>query len=270
MIDCVVNYYCKDRSFCLVRSSAQLSLSCLRGDPLVGSIFLVDGSPTSDPELSLWCDQLGIAYLHAGRALSFAEGFNLGIAQCRAAWIALLASDIYVPLGFFSQVFKVVESLDPANIGCLIPALTFSDIPSQERYTSRLRHSSMMSLNLNIFPARHLSLIGGVPEQYSGAYNDIEMVIRLRRLCLPIYQLPLKVLHYGKLTISQGTDYHYDFDHSRFFEVYPALFSPNSLCNLKLDHFMTGWRRVLFFLERRLPFGRYHLPIQRFLWSYLG
>lgn len=270
MIDCVVNYFRKDALSPLVRASAQFSLTCFRADPQVEAIFLVDGSATPDQQFRLWCDELGITYLHAGRTLSFAEGFNLGIAQCSASWIALSASDIYIPLSFFSGLFESIGGLDPSTIGCLIPALTFSDVPSQERLSARVRRSSMMSLNLNIFPAHHLALIGGVPEQYSGGYNDMEMAIRLRQHHLSIYQLPLKVLHYGKLTISQGSNYRFEADHRGFFAAHPDLFSAVSLCNLKLDRFASGWRRLLFASERHLPLGRFHLPIQKWLWRHFG
>jgi GT2 family glycosyltransferase len=270
VIDCVVNYFCKDDSSPLVRASAQFSLTCFRSDPQVSAIFLVDGSATPDQEFCLWCEKLGVTYLHAGRTLSFAEGYNHGIAHCTASWVALSASDIYIPAGFFTGLFESIESLDPGRIGCLIPALTFSDVPSQERLSPRVRRSFMMSLNLNIFPARHFGLIGGVPEQYSGAYNDMEMAIRLRKHHLLIYQIPLKALHYGKLTIGQGSNYRFEADHRCFFAAHPALYSAVSLCNLKLDCFVSGWRRLLFALERHLPLGRYHLPIQKWLWRYFG
>jgi glycosyltransferase involved in cell wall biosynthesis len=270
MIDVVVNYYNRANYPALVEASAKLCLSCYRRDPRVAAIWLIDGSADRDQALSVWCQKTDVHYLHAGRPLTFAEGFNLGISQCHSDWIALSASDIYIPDAFFERAQAFIVGLEQQSIGCLVPALTSCDIPSQERCGTRQRQTGLMSLNLNLFPAPVLKAIGGVPEQYSGAYNDVEICLRLRQHNLSIYQLPIAALHYGKLTISQGSAYTFEADQSNFFDSHPELFSAKSLCNLKLDKFQRGWKRLLFQTERSIPLGRFRDPVQKWLWKQFG
>lgn len=270
MFDVVVNYYHQPGYPALVQSSARLALSCYQRDPLVTSLWLVDGSAEADGCFARWCDNHGIQYLHAGHALTFAEAFNLGARHCQSDWIALSASDIYIPHGFFEGVQASLAELARESIGCLVPALSICDIPSQERCGARVREVGLMSLNLNLFPAAVLRAIGDVPEQYSGGYNDIAICLELKRRHLSIHQLPIKVLHYGKLTISQGSNYAFQADQARFFEAHPELFSARSLCHLKLDRFQRGWKRLLFQTERHLPLGRFRIPVQKWLWRQFG
>ena len=270
MFDIVVNYYHRPGYPLIVQSSAKFALSCYRHDPNIGSVWLIDGSRKRDDEFCYWCQQNNIQYLHVGRSLTFAQAFNLGARQCQNDWISLSASDIYIPHGFFEQVQDFLSNLDLASIGCLVPTLSNCDIPSQEHCGTRLRKVGLMSLNLNLFPASVFRAIGGVPENLSGGYNDVELCHQLSCRNLVICQMPIKVLHYGKLTISQGSNYSFKADKTSFFQVHPELFSPRSLCNLKLDKFQRGWRRLLFQATRNIPMGRFNLPVQKWLWRYFG
>jgi GT2 family glycosyltransferase len=270
MFDIVVNYYHRPGYPALVQSSAKLALSCYRFDRQVSSVWLVDGSAEPDEDFCLWCQQNGIQYLHDGHSLTFSQAFNLGARHCQSDWIALSASDIYIPNGFFEQVQACLKNINNKPIGCLVPALSSCDIPSQERCAARVRKVGMMSINLNLFPAYVLRAIGGIPENYSGGYNDVDICLQLKRRNLEIYQLPILVLHYGKLTINQGSDYAFKADQSQFFESHPELFCPKSLCNLKLDKFQRGWKRLLFQLERSIPLGRFRNPVQKWLWKQFG
>src|SRR3954468_15304930 len=80
-----------------IRTMTEFALRCYRAStPSDHELMLVDGFEVKDARLAEVCDELGYRYLHRGRRLAFAEGYNAGLAESRAPWVVLAASDIFV------------------------------------------------------------------------------------------------------------------------------------------------------------------------------
>ena len=114
-----------------VCASTLFSTALARQSSKVATVLVVDGSKVSDPVFAGQVRELGAKYLHHGRQLSFAEGYNLGLAQSDQAWTVLSASDIYPS----QELFEVFSGLcaDPPDVrtGCVIPRLNRVDLGLQ-------------------------------------------------------------------------------------------------------------------------------------------
>jgi GT2 family glycosyltransferase len=262
--DCVVNHFFRPGYPEKVRASAMLAASCLRAEPEVKTVVLVDGSTDADPALAAWCEAGGIRYLHLGRSLSFAEGYNSGLAFCDAPWTVFCASDIYIRPGFFAAALPQLQQLRRSGrLGCAIPHLSDSDWPMQSSSYRRLRRTPLMTLNLNIFERSCLERVGGFSTAYSGNYNDLDMALRLRELNLDIWLLPLLALHYGQMTVKSGSGVSLTTDRQRFAARHPELVLDRGFWDLRLAPFFEpGWRRRLLALESMLP-ARWRASVQR-------
>ncbi len=207
-----------------LRASLLFAASLSLQDPLVLELLVVDGSAERDEWLCGEIERLGGRYHHEGHVLSFAEGYNIGARMITAPWIVLSASDVYPALDFFQSAFSLIQR-GSSEIGCIIPRLTVSDLPIQESNQSPMSICvvPLMTLNLNVFERETFFEIGQVPECYSGAFNDVEMCIRIHDSKKLIVMLPTKCVHYGRLTLSAGSNYRYPPDRDVFFSRFPHL-----------------------------------------------
>lgn len=225
VFDVVINHFAGSDDKAHIVASALFALSLSVRQKEVREVILVDGSPEPDPHLRGEVERMGGRYHHEGRRLSFAEGYNAGAALTGADWIVLSASDVYPSLDFFEKAAAFIARTDADEIGCIVPRLTHSDLPTQ---TSRLKRKEVcvipvMTLNLNILQRKVFFEIGGVPEHFSGAFNDVEMAIRLHGAGRRIFMLPDVCTHYGSLTIAApGTSYRWTKDLATFRERHPA------------------------------------------------
>lgn len=253
MFDCVVNHYFRRGFPEKVRSSAMLSASCLRAEPEVGQVFLVDGSPTADEDLRHWAQATGIEYVHSGRELSFSGGYNLGASLCRSEWVVLCASDVYVSAGFFSKASAYLSQVE--RVGCAVPWLSASALPTQRpRRAGRPAEIPLMTLNLNIFRAETLKALGGINPSFTGNYNDVELVLNLRKMGLKIFLLPVLALHYGRMTVGSGSTVSLEADRKLFREKYPAMYLEAAFWELRLSSFIDRpWQRGLARLMEACP-----------------
>src|SRR5688572_12820943 len=122
----VVNYYRRNNHPLLTRDFTLLGLKFLRQDNSDNSIVLVDGSPQSDGDLLAACESLKVNYLHTGKELTFAEGFNVGWQYLRETYVCLMANDILVPVGTVKTLQKYLRISD---VGCVFPYLSYCDYP---------------------------------------------------------------------------------------------------------------------------------------------
>lgn len=76
----------------LMITTTELGLRMLRRSPVVGSIVLVDGSPVPSEELASICKAIEASYLHAGRELGLAEGYNHGWRALPEPLVGLMAN----------------------------------------------------------------------------------------------------------------------------------------------------------------------------------
>lgn len=221
-IGVVINYYWQLSYPKSNQISTWVSLLKLKEINAVNNIILVDGSPTPDEFMESICNELSINYHSTGRRLSYAEGFNIGIERLNNQFICLMANDILTTRDDFEILYEWVKKPD---VGCAFPYLSFSDYPGQMPFFVRKPvtcEPTCMTLNINLFPRNVLEEIGGVDEGYSGSYNDVIMLTKIRNSGYRVVLVGnTNVVHIGKTTITQGSDYKKDDDFLRFSEEYP-------------------------------------------------
>jgi GT2 family glycosyltransferase len=256
MFGVALNYFSKPQYPPSVKQSAKFALSLLKNCPEVTSVILVDGSKDVDKELCQYCVSLGFTYKHTGKILSFAEGYNLGISLLKEDWVVTMASDIYVYPNTFYRFRQFIENHKELTIGCLIPHLSKCDFPLQTKGYAHSCYSPLMTLNLNVFPRSVFEKIGGISTEYTGNFNDVDTVLKLKQLGLNIFLVDTNASHYGRLTTQQGSNTSTLADKNLFYSNFPALKSDNGLWNLRIDKFIKNpLLKLAFLLFPKIPFN---------------
>ena len=111
-------------------------------------------------------------------------------------------------------------------MGCVSPYLSFSDWPSQIGHHVKSAvtcEPTGMTLNLCLLKRSVLEAVGGIDETYSGAYNDVILMMKIRHLGLRrvLFAGDTFVTHLGGVTVANGTAYRLTEDIKRFKEEYP-------------------------------------------------
>jgi GT2 family glycosyltransferase len=260
MFSVVINHYSGSGHSPHLAAASIFSAALSRRDPLVSEVLLVDGSTYPDDRLRNYVQDMGCRYLHAGRRLSFAEGYNFGAAQASAEWVVLCASDVFPSLDCYGAIAAFIAKINVATVGCIIPRLSSSDLSFQK---SRLfsRHTCVvpiMTLNFNVMRTAYLASLGGIPGEYSGNYNDIELSIRLHddRKC--IYMLPVRCVHYGSLTLNSGiSNVSAERDRASFAMRHPDLVESGSVWDLRVSSLMRpGLITMLLYVSKLFPTKR--------------
>jgi GT2 family glycosyltransferase len=233
-----VNHYWNspdDAARSIVVSAAELGLRMLRRSPVVGTIRLVDGSPQPDDRLAAVCTDIEADYVHLGREIGLAEGYNIGWRGLPERYVALMANDI-VPHPV-SALELLLDAVRDPEIGLAVPYLSMCDYAPQLarrlllRRTMRTCEPASMTLNLNVLPRDVLERVGGVDEGYSTGFYDPILVMRVRELGYRAIQVGgAEVIHLDRLTKLTGgstlTRATHAADTQRFFDEYPELNVP--------------------------------------------
>lgn len=258
----VINHFNPKDGPAHLGASTVFSAALAAAAPEVKTVLVVDGSSEPDPVLAARLREVGAQYAHVGRSLRFAEGYNYGLAQSNQPWTILSASDVYASQTIFSTLMEHCPA-DPSasDIGCIIPRLTVSDLPLQQagrRQYRRVLKVPLMTLNFNVFPTDYLRRVGGVPEEFSGNYNDVILSKRIYDDERSILLIPDRCFHYGSLTLASGkSNVRADADLKRFITSYPELSDPGSLWELDLSKFTKSpMLRLLAKLSRIVPARR--------------
>jgi GT2 family glycosyltransferase len=257
MFSVVINHYSSGGYAPHLAAASIFSAALSIRDPLVKEVLLVDGSLIPDPTLQSYVQNMGCQYLHAGRRLSFAEGYNLGVSRASQEWVVLCASDVFPSLGCYGAIADFLSKINLDTVGCIIPRLTSSDLPYQKsRFFSR--HACtvpIMTLNFNVLSRPYLQSIGGVPVEYSGNYNDIELSIKIHDDGKRIYMLPIRCVHYGSLTLqSGGSNVSAERDRITFAARHPDLVDYGSLWDLRVASLMKpGLLPLLLYVSKISP-----------------
>ena len=165
-----VNYYWNspdEAGRAVMTTTTELGLRMLRRSPVVGTIALVDGSPGPDARLADLCSEIGANYLHKGREIGLAEGYNVGWRSLSEPYVGLMANDIVpYPLQSLERLLEIVQE---PEVGLAFPYLSMCDYPPQLARLSLLRRTMVtcepasMTLNLNVLRRDVLERVGGVP-----------------------------------------------------------------------------------------------------------
>lgn len=232
----VINHYAGANAPAYLAQSTLFSASLSMAAESVGAVMVVDGSDVPEAALAAQLTAIGANYTHAGRRLSFAEGYNAGLALSDRPWTVLCASDIYPSLSLYPALDAACAAAG-ADVGCFIPRLTTGDLGLQ-RVAGQARRAvdvPLMTLNFNVMRTDYLRAIGGVPSEFQGCYNDVLMSRRIAADGKVVRMLPEQCLHYGSLTLkSGGSNVSFDRDAAQLRTTYPELWREHGLWHLNL------------------------------------
>jgi len=237
MFSVVINHYSGQANTPHLAGASIFSAALSVRDPLVKEVLLVDGSLSPDLKLQKYVQDMGCQYIHAGRRLSFAEGYNLGISRASQEWVVLCASDVFPSLDCYRSICEFLSKIDVETVGCIITRLSSSDLPYQKTrfFASYCCTVPIMTLNFNVLKKSYLQSIGGVPTEYSGNYNDVELSIRIHSDRKHIYMLPIRCVHYGSLTLQTGgSNVSAERDIETFAAHHPDMMDYGSMWDLRL------------------------------------
>ncbi|WP_380784372.1 glycosyltransferase family 2 protein [Sphingomonas sp. R86520] len=258
----VINHYQGAKPPAYLVQSTLFSASLAIAATSVGAVVVVDGSAEPNGKLKTALAELGIGYYHAGRRLSFAEGYNSGLALSDRPWTIFCASDIYPSATVFSALDGFCADAGP-EVGCVVPLLSAGDLNLQ-RVGGTFRKAiqvPLMTLNFNAFPTDYLNAIGGVPEEFKGNYNDVVLTRRMQLDKRSIWQIPARCVHFGSLTLnSGGSTVSFTGDAEKFRSTYPELYRAGGLWDLRVEAFSRSFVfRAIASVSRLVP--------RRFRWS---
>jgi FkbM family methyltransferase len=250
-------------------TATELGLRMLRRSPVVGSIALVDGSPEPDARLAAVCEELDAEYIHTGRELGLAEGYNLGWRSLPEPYVGLMANDIVpFPLQSLDRLLELVQQPD---VGLAFPYLTLCDYAPQLARSGAIGRRTMvscepasMTLNLCVLRREVLERVGGVDTAYATGFYDPIMVMRVRELGYRAVQAgDTWVVHLDRLTKTFGgstlTPKVHAGDRERFFARYPHLQTEHGIWGIRFWRWpmaMTRPAALLWWLSQRLPSRR--------------
>ncbi len=180
-VSVVVNYFNPKRSGYL-RQTAFFALASLResaeGDC---EVLLADGSGQVCDAMADHCREEGAVYLPVGAPESFAQTYNRGAAAATGNVLVLCASDIFVAPGWIEGVAQHLERTGAAMV---CPYLSYSDYAAQCSSAVARRNPfapCAMTINLNAIRRDVWNQVGSLDTSFSGNYNDVDYLIRLRR-----------------------------------------------------------------------------------------
>lgn len=253
LVSIVVNSF-NPKGDARIRSMTEFTLRCYKAhtEP-AHELTLVDGHSEPDPKLAAACAELGYRYLNEGRRLSFAEGYNTGMRASGAPWVVLAASDIFVVKGWLEALLAAAES---TGAWMTSPYLTCSDYPTQRlQYpvAKRTCAPNYLTLNLNLVSRRCIEAAGYLDEQFSGCFNDVDYVLRIRQAGGEVALTYCgEVTHLGSATLTQPALLAmYQHDQPLFETKWPGVWDKEAL-RLKPSR---GLVRVLDFLACIAPKG---------------
>ncbi len=236
----VINYYWLPGFPKSVQVCAALALHMAVETRVADAIAVVDGSPDGDPYMASLCRELDVLYLRGEGELDFAAGYNLGWRTLHNTYVALMASDIFVSANALERLLGMVSR---PEVGCVSPYLSSSDWPSQ---VAQYVHAPItceptaMTLNLCMLKRSVLEAVGGIDENFSGAYNDVILLMKIRHMGLRVlFAGDTFVTHLGKVTIANGSTYNKKQDVKRFRAEYPHYWTDHGRWHLK------NWRKPL-------------------------
>jgi GT2 family glycosyltransferase len=215
-------------------------------------LILVEGHREVDAALAIVCEELGYQYLHLGRRLSFAQGYNAGLQTAKGPWRVLAATDVFVVQGWLEKLLTAAKT---TNAWMISPYLSMSDYPAQQiRYPLSFRTfvPEFLTFNLNLMAPHCLEKVGFLDEQFSGSFNDVDYTLRIRQQGGEVAVVFCgEIMHLGRGT--RGTSGANEVMRSRdlpaFHAKWPGIWDTRTC---RLNH-QRGLKKWLLAIERMLP-----------------
>lgn len=190
-------------------------------------LIVADGSGKKFTDIAAKCEERGWKYIYSRQKEGFAETYNKGMQAATGDYRVWMASDIIVSRGWEK---RLISELERTGAWMAAPYLTSSDYQGQVyNWVMKMMtfFPSSMTFNLNMITKECYEIIGLMDEQFSGCFNDIDYLIRIRRAGgQAIIVNAGDILHVSRGTISAGTTMvNGGLDQKRFLEKYPELAS---------------------------------------------
>lgn len=220
----IFNYFNPKQSVTLQRTAvfALESLLATTGDD--AEIICADGSGLVSETLARLASGTRVRYEPSERAERFAETYNRGARLATADFIVLCASDIFFTTPWLDKLLHPIES-GLAAMTC--PYLSYSDYIAQ-CYSAPLRRNRFepccMTINVNAIRRETWEEVGPLDLSYTGNYNDIDYLIRLRKRGLKAAIVDCDpITHLGSATLSTSSQLRADQDRATFVAKNPTL-----------------------------------------------
>lgn len=187
-------------------------------------IYVLDGSGVDDEKLRNELAGIGCHYLNSSGRLSFAAAYNWAFRLAGGVGFTISASDIFVPHGWNALLMGKIGA---GFRGMAMPYLSDSDYPTQQFPVISWRrtiHPLQATINVNYFAPECAASVGGLDEEFSGSFNDIDLLIRIRRAGLPVLLVDCgMVKHLGRMTVANSSSWDPKKDREILIRKYPAL-----------------------------------------------
>lgn len=205
------------------------------------------------------CRKLRIDYQPSAEKERFADTYNRGAAAAQGEVLVLCASDVLVSPGW---VEKLSAQLESTGAAMLSPYLSASDYVAQCYWAVPRRTTfapCAATINLNAIRREVWDRIGPLDPAFSGNYNDVDYLIRLRRAgCVAAIADCGPIAHLGSVTLGVSTLVNATADAAVFAAKHPAFVAPGYwhkcwhplLCRSRI------LRTALAFIGRILPEGK--------------
>ncbi|MHB0875278.1 MAG: glycosyltransferase family 2 protein [Anaerolineae bacterium] len=185
-------------------------------------IILVDSSGREAKKVSSLCLEHGIARVDCPADTGFAAAYNRGLRLSSGAYLATLASDIFVSSGWNRTM---LSELRRTGAWIAIPYLSESDQLSQCRWYVFRRRAFVpigMTFNLNVIARDAYRRLGDIDESLSGTFNDLDYLVRARRAGGEVVQVEAgNIVHIGRATVAVRSSVDYERDRKSFAAKYP-------------------------------------------------
>lgn len=232
-------------------------------------LLLVDGSGKNCSDLEKLCRFEEWKYLPSVEREEYAVTFNRGFKLSKGTYCVLIASDIFVSEEWDSRLLAEMER---TGAWMVAPYLSFSDSPSQAWSFPIVKKSFepvAVTFNLNLFSQNCIKSIGELDERFSGCFNDLDYLVRIRRAGGRVVISDVgHITHLGKGTTSKFTLVDYERDLRRFTEKYPELTIDKKNPNINYAHriFTKSFSyRLLLLFSMKFPFLKSQSRIKTFI-----
>jgi len=192
-------------------------------------LIISDGSGFISHDLSKKCVERGWVYLHSDEKIGFSDAYNRGMKIAKGDYRVWMASDIILGMDWET---RLISEMERTHAWMASPYLSSSDYPAQVyHWVAKMVtfQPSSMTFNLNMITAECYDKVGLMDEQFSGCFNDIDYLLRIRQSGGDAIIVDAgQILHVSRGTISESTMVDGNSDLTRFLLKYPALISPRA------------------------------------------
>lgn len=252
----IFNYFNPTASQSLLRTASYALEGLLVTTGENCEIICADGSGCVSDQIAARARDSGsrLHYEPTDRAEAFAETYNRGAALAKGEILVFCASDI-----FFSEPWlgELTQPLARGGVAMTCPYLSYSDYIAQ-CYAAPLRRnrfeSCCMTINVNAIRRDTWEQIGPLDLAYTGNYNDLDYLIRLRRCGLRAVVVDCGLItHVGSVTLNTSSQVRAEKDRAIFAANHPEFATPDFwhrcwhplLCRSRMFRFMlNAIRRV--------------------------